>query len=63
MRLPFFGEIEGLFLEIENINEKNKEIVVKLKLPKELEFLKDLILFEIKTIEKHRKKKIILKFD
>lgn len=59
--LPFFGNIEGVLLKIKEVDEKNKEIIVLLDFPKELEFLKELVLFELRTIEKHYKKKIVVK--
>ena len=59
IKLPFFGEIYGVFLFIEDIDENNKTISVKIDLPEELKFFEELIEFELKTIEKHYKKKIV----
>jgi uncharacterized protein YsxB (DUF464 family) len=58
IEIPFFGKIYDLFLFIEKIEDNN--IFIKLSLPNELSFLKELIIFELKVIGKHYKKKIII---
>ncbi len=60
VKLPFFGEIYNVFLFIEKIDKENKTIFVRLILPEELKFFEELIIFELKVIGKHYKKKIIV---
>ncbi|MEO2154704.1 MAG: hypothetical protein ABGW69_02745 [Nanoarchaeota archaeon] len=58
IEIPFFGRIYNLFLFIERI--EGNTIFIKLSLPSELSFLKELIIFELKVIEKHYKKKVVI---
>jgi hypothetical protein len=62
IELPFFGKIFGSFLFLEEIDLENKEISLLLKLPNGFnEFLKDLLVFEIKEELKPFFKKIKIK--
>jgi len=40
------------------VDKLNKKIEIELNFPEELKFFEELIIFELKTVEKHRKKRI-----
>ncbi len=62
IELPFFGKVFDLFLFLEKVELENKEIYLILKLPNGFnEFLKDLLVFEIKEELKQFFKRINIK--